>query len=152
IPFKTKKIDNDNLLVGQEEVSQKGQDGELTTTYEVIYLRGKEDSRTKVSEETTKEAVTHIIQVGTKEIKEEVKTAAIPFETEYIENPDLLVTESNELTAGVDGSREVTYEVTYIKGQETDRKEVASKTLVDPITRVVEVGSKEVKTESKESP
>src|SRR5699024_7300082 len=34
---------NDKLLVGQEEVSQKGQDGELTTTYEVTYLRGKED-------------------------------------------------------------------------------------------------------------
>lgn len=152
IPFKTKREDNDKLLVGQEEVSQKGQDGELTTTYEVTYLRGKEDSRKKLSEETTKEAVTHIIQVGTKEIKTEVKTETVPFETEYIENPDLLVTESNELTAGVNGSREVTYEVTYIKGQETDRKEVASKTLEDPITRVVEVGSKEVKTESKESP
>lgn len=148
VNFKTQKVDNPELLVGEELVSQTGVVGELTTTYEVTYIRGEETHRSNVSEVVTKEPITEIIQVGTKEIKQEVVNEAVPFDTEYIENSELLVGESNEITAGVAGEQAVTYEVTYIKGKEDSRKAVSYETLKESVTRVVEVGSKEVKVES----
>lgn len=150
VDFKTEKVENADLLLGTEEVSRNGVAGELTTTYEVTYIRGTENNRTKVSEATTKAPINKIIQVGIKEIKQEVVKEVVPFETEYIQNSELLVNESNEITAGVAGKQDVTYEVTYVKGKEISRKVLSNNVTEKPVTRVVEVGSKEIKSESVE--
>lgn len=74
IPFTTEKRNNDNMLVGEEQIVQTGSEGEKINTYSVIYIGGKETERKFVSETVIKEAVNTIIEVGTKEaveIKEE---------------------------------------------------------------------------------
>ncbi|MGO4936247.1 G5 domain-containing protein [Fundicoccus sp. Sow4_H7] len=151
VEFETERVDNPDLLVGVEEVSQVGVNGVRTITDEVTLIKGVETNRVELSNEITKASITEIIQVGVKEIKTEVVTEAIPFETEFVQNDELLVGEENELTAGVDGEEAVTYEVVFIKGKEVSRKRISGEVKVEPVTRVVEVGSKEVKEESVDS-
>lgn len=147
IDYNIQKVENDSLLLGEEKVSQAGVAGELTTTYEVTYIRGVETARKSLSEKLTKEAVSQIIQVGTKEIKTETKLEEVPFETEFIQNDALLVGDSKTITAGVVGEQNVTYEVTFVKGKEVSRKSLSNEVLKAPVKQVIEVGSKEVKME-----
>lgn len=147
IDYDIQKVENDSLLLGEEKVSQAGVVGELTTTYEVTYIRGVETARKSLSEKLTKEPVSQIIQVGTKEIKTETKIEEVPFETEYIQNDNLLVGDSKIVTAGVVGEQNVTYEVTLVKGKEVSRKALSNEVIKAPVKQVIEVGSKEVKVE-----
>ncbi|MFJ7828450.1 ubiquitin-like domain-containing protein [Psychrobacillus sp. NPDC096623] len=60
----TKK--DDSLLKGKEKVVQKGENGTVSRTYEVIKENGKEVSRNMVSEKTVKKPTEKIVAVGTK--------------------------------------------------------------------------------------
>lgn len=66
VPFKTEKQENNKLYSGQKRVKQKGQNGEELVTELVTYVDGVRVSSKEISRVTTKEAVTEIIQVGTK--------------------------------------------------------------------------------------
>ncbi len=79
IPFTTERRNNDNMLVGEEEIVQTGSEGEKVNTYNVIYIGGKETERQFISETIIKEAVNTIIEVGTK--KEEVEEKSVKVET-----------------------------------------------------------------------
>lgn len=147
IEYEIKEVENADVLKGEKVVSEKGVVGEITGTYEVTYIRGEETGRTQISETVTKEPITEVVQVGTKEIKMETVTESIPFETEYTENTDLLVGETKVIIEGVNGEQEVTYEVTYVKGEEVSRNQLSSKVTKTPTNHVIEVGLREIKTE-----
>lgn len=68
-------------------------------------------------------------------------TAVIPFETEYQETG--LLDEGVEviLTAGVDGQKLCTAEVTYIDGVESERVLLSEEVVTEPVTQVVAVGT-----------
>ena len=68
-------------------------------------------------------------------------TAVIPFETEYQETG--LLDEGVEvvLTAGVDGQKLCTAEVTYIDGEETSRELLTEEVTTEPVTQVVAIGT-----------
>lgn len=71
VPYETQRVDNDELPVGTEEVSQEGVDGVRTIVELVTYHNGVEVDREVLSNEITTPAVPEIIQVGTKEEPEE---------------------------------------------------------------------------------
>jgi uncharacterized protein YabE (DUF348 family) len=67
IPFETQKKKDDGLYTGESKVAQEGAEGERTLVERVTTVDGKEESRTKVSEETTKEPKAKVVLEGTKE-------------------------------------------------------------------------------------
>lgn len=76
IPFDTEYRETDSLLLGQDEVFQVGENGEVTVRYSVLYRNGELVASEEIGREITKEPLTYIILVGTK--VEEVQ--AMPLE------------------------------------------------------------------------
>ena len=66
VAFETKRVKDNTLYKGTEQVATEGKDGEKTITYNVRYVNGKEESREKVSSVVTVEPVTKVVKVGTK--------------------------------------------------------------------------------------
>lgn len=66
----------------------------------------------------------------------------VPFPVEEVEDNSLYQGETKVLTAGVDGEALVCANVTYINGYEESREITESTTLMEPITKVVAVGTK----------
>lgn len=75
IEHDTKKVKDSSLYEGQTEVKTKGVDGKTEHTYTVTYIDGKETSRTLVSSKVVTEAVTEVVNVGTK-VKSSFKASA----------------------------------------------------------------------------
>ena len=65
ISFETEEQYSDSMASGESEVTREGVDGEKEVTYKVKYVDGKEESREKVKETVTKEAVNKIVTRGT---------------------------------------------------------------------------------------
>ena len=76
-------------------------------------------------------------------------TAVIPFEIQYQETN--LLDEGVEviLTAGVDGQKLCTAEVTYIDGEESSRELLTEEVISEPVTQIVAIGTGKVKGGSK---
>lgn len=66
IPFETEYVDNPELKKGQKVTRLEGQDGVKTITYRSEYIGDQLVSKTKISETVSKEAVTQVVEVGTK--------------------------------------------------------------------------------------
>lgn len=66
VPFKTRTVYRDDKYTDWSTVKTKGVNGEKTQIYEVVMLDGYEISRVVVEEIITKEAVTKVVEVGTK--------------------------------------------------------------------------------------
>lgn len=67
----------------------------------------------------------------------------IPYEIEYQDDSSLYVGDTRMLSAGVYGKADVTANVTYINGEETDREVVASVTLSEPVAELQARGTME---------
>jgi hypothetical protein len=67
IPFKTTRINDSSLPQGTTRVRTQGVNGSKTLTYEVTFTDGVETSRKLIREVVTKQPVTKVIRVGTKE-------------------------------------------------------------------------------------
>ncbi|MGO4943065.1 G5 domain-containing protein [Ruoffia tabacinasalis] len=150
VPFEIERVDNPDMLVGEEKIVQEGVDGERTITENVYFVHGEEVDRQETSNEITLQPIKQIIEVGVKEVKVqditesiEFETEYIEFETEYIDNADWLEGTQEILTPGANGEVLVTYEITYINGVESARKELNRVILVEPTTQVIEKGTKE---------
>ena len=79
-----------------------------------------------------------------KVIKTIYYTEKIDYNTQYKQNTDKPVTYSKVLTKGVEGSRDIVAEVTYLDGSETGREVVQTTVTKEPVTRVIERGTKKV--------
>ena len=67
----------------------------------------------------------------------------IPYEVEYQDDSSLYVGDTRVLSAGVYGKADVTANVTYINGEETNREVVASVTLSEPVAELQARGTME---------
>jgi uncharacterized protein YabE (DUF348 family) len=72
----------------------------------------------------------------------EVRTEPIHHGTEERQDGELTVGTREVATAGVDGSKQVTYTVTYTNDQVTAEEPVAEVVITEPMTEVVRVGTK----------
>lgn len=75
IPFETKEEKDASLEKGKTKVITEGEDGKVVKTYKVTKENGKEVERTLVEEEVTKESVTKVVAVGTKEVPKQTGSA-----------------------------------------------------------------------------
>ena len=83
------------------------------------------------------------ITVHRVEVKEEVKTEEVPFETKYQDTDSLYEGETQVKTQGVAGEKEVTYEVTFVDGEEESREAASEKVTKEPVAEVVLRGTAE---------
>lgn len=77
-----------------------------------------------------------------KVVQRETETVAIPFTTEKSESDEYDFGKTVTVQEGQDGSEDVTYEITMIDGQVTDRQAVAYNVLQEPVTEILVTGTK----------
>ena len=77
------------------------------------------------------------ITVRRVEVKEEVQTEEVAYETEYQDTASLYEGETQVKTEGVPGEKEVTYKVTYVDGEEESREAASEKVTKEPVAEVV---------------
>src|SRR5699024_10203480 len=150
IPFETIINENPHLPEGEERIVQEGVNGikTITTTTRTHY---GEMVGNPVVEETTKEPISEIIEIGTGKVKVDVQThmQEILFETEYVNNPDLLVGTEEVSQVGVNGVRTIVEEVTTVGGEETAREVISDEITTAPVNLVVQVGTKAITEETR---
>ncbi|MBQ8683509.1 MAG: M23 family metallopeptidase [Clostridia bacterium] len=71
-------------------------------------------------------------------------TEKIAYNTQTVYNDSKYVTYSKVKTKGQEGSQDVVAEVTYLDGLESSRKVISKTVTKQPVTKVVEVGTKKV--------
>lgn len=81
------------------------------------------------------------ITVFRTEVKTITVTEAIKYSTETTTDDSLSFGETKVLTKGVNGEKEVTYEVTYVNGEETSKTEISSTVIKEAVTEVKAVGT-----------
>ncbi|WP_312249425.1 starch-binding protein [Streptococcus parasuis] len=76
------------------------------------------------------------------EFKEENEELPIPFETEYVDNPELEKGQKVTRVKGQDGVKTITYRSEYIGDQLVSKTKISETVSKEPVTQVVEVGTK----------
>lgn len=67
IAYETEEVETDKMYEGDSRIETEGEPGESLVTAEVTYINGKETSRNVISTQVTKEPVTQVMYIGTKE-------------------------------------------------------------------------------------
>jgi hypothetical protein len=70
-----------------------------------------------------------------------INIQSIPFATTTVSNASLSNGTTQTKTQGVNGSKKLTYQVTYIDSQETARTLVSTAIVVQPVTEIIENGT-----------
>ncbi len=78
-------------------------------------------------------------KITTKTVNE---TQAIPFESKTVTDPSISKGTTKITTAGANGQKTLTYQVTYTDGKQTDEKLTRETITKQPITQITSVGSK----------
>lgn len=69
------------------------------------------------------------------------ETQDIPFDSTTVNDGTLAKGTTKVTTAGVNGAKTLTYEITYKDGQQTDKKLIKTETTLRPVTQVTSVGT-----------
>lgn len=86
IPFTTKYVADETLEAGVKVTKTKGVTGQIEVTKSWVTQKEEKVGEPVVTEKTTVEKVDEVIVVGTKPV---ITKEDIPFDTEYIEDPEL---------------------------------------------------------------
>lgn len=92
---------------------------------------------------------TTALQEGTKitvervSVKEITVKEPIEFETEYEYSNAMYSDQSVEKKPGIEGEKEVIYQITYVDGKEEKRKKISETVLKEPVAQVVTKGTKQ---------
>jgi uncharacterized protein YabE (DUF348 family) len=89
-----------------------------------------------------------LIAVNKIGVKTESVTEEVPYETESRNNPELEIGQTNVVQVGEPGERSVIYEITESDGVEVERKELQSIIITEPVTEIIERGTKLVSLDS----
>ncbi|HEM3455451.1 starch-binding protein [Streptococcus suis] len=76
------------------------------------------------------------------EFKEESEELPIPFETQYVDNPELEKGQKVTRVEGQDGMKTITYRSEYIGNQLVSKTKLSETVSKEPVAQVVEVGTK----------
>ena len=153
VEYEINYIDNPELPEETEKLVKEGKPGQVELLENVTYEDHVVTNREKVSENILLQPVTQIIERGTRvtEVKSETRTEEVAFETIYQDNNNLDIGTEKVVAAGVDGVRTIVESVTYVNGKETNRVISSTNITTDPISRVIERGTRvtEVKRETR---
>ena len=135
-----------NITLKGEDSSYKWEyQGNIDKTFELK----KEEQIT--NDDNTKTYIYKLepLKEGTKvvvervETRKEKKTEEIAFSVETQKSSSMYVGSSKVTREGVNGSKEVTYQITYVDGKEESRKKVKEKVIKEPVSKIVTEGTKE---------
>ncbi|MFV0257445.1 MAG: ubiquitin-like domain-containing protein [Acidimicrobiales bacterium] len=114
------------------------------TVADVLEAQGVELSETDTVDPALETVVTPDLTIAITRIRieNEVRTEPVAHETVEQNDADRAVGTRKVVTEGVDGSKDVTYSVTYTNGEMTAEEVVDSTVTQEPVTEVVAVGTK----------
>ena len=125
------------------QVTADGETKEYETSAQTLEAALKKCGVELGEEDRVEPALTEKVKDGMEitvkrvEVKEEVKTEEVPYETQYKDTDSLYEGETQVETAGVAGEKEVTYKVTYVDGKEESREQASEEVTKEPVTEVV---------------
>ena len=125
------------------QVTADGETKEYETSAQTVEAALKKCGVELGEEDRVEPALTEKVKDGMEitvqrvEVKEEVKTEEVPYETQYKDTDSLYEGETQVETAGVAGEKEVTYKVTYVDGKEESREQASEEVTKEPVTEVV---------------
>ncbi len=125
------------------QVTADGETKEYETSAQTVEAALKKCGVELGEEDRVEPALTEKVKDGMEitvkrvEVKEEVKTEEVPYETQYKDTDSLYEGETQVETAGVAGEKEVTYKVTYVDGEEESREQASEEVTKEPVTEVV---------------
>ncbi|MGX7141205.1 G5 domain-containing protein [Facklamia languida] len=137
IPYTTIIQYNDKMDVGSSFVVQEGENGETTITTKVSVENGVAKNP-EITTSTTKEAKPRIIQVGTRELKKEVKSE-VAYETEVIFD-DTLPAGEKRVESGVVGEKTTTITHKLVDNQVVS--ETSTEITKEAKKEIIRVGTK----------
>lgn len=120
-------------------------DGELEVIFEINEAESEHtyDVEAKSTDKNDNETVeTFEVVVEIEEIKEVTEKEEIPFETTNKDDASLNTGTTKVSAEGENGTKEITYEVTYINGEEKSREKVKEKNINKPKDKIVLNGTK----------
>lgn len=132
----------------EAEISESGDDKVYTFTLDTL----KEELNAQVQYEVPDFGLEHDVPFRFKlegldelpviepVVETETKTEAIEYETVEEIDSSLEKGETEVKQEGIEGTKEVTYEVTYKKGKEIDRRVIDEKIIKEPVDEIILVG------------
>ena len=142
--FDTKYVYDYDLEYDQQVIDVEGKDGftSVVTTYSINPTTGELGVPDTVT--TSEDLVTQVVRIGrlVTEVITETKTQIIPFETTYVDNPELERGIENTVSEGVNGQRTIVEDVTYRNGERHSSVELSNVITLNPTHKVVERGTK----------
>jgi uncharacterized protein YabE (DUF348 family) len=148
IAYGTERHATTDLEEGQERVVTKGVNGQTKTTTKHVYdANGNLVTSEDLGTVTVTEAVNEVIEYGVRakdviEVVEERTSTELDYQTETRETDQFYKGETRVVTKGIKGYVVNVAKVTKTNGVETAR-EVTEGERVDPVTEVIEVGTKD---------
>lgn len=146
IPFEVEVRVNKELLKGEYNILQKGEEGEEKFTAKIVNSKVVETSEP----ERTKEPKPEIIEIGNKDFTgkvEHVEKFDIPFEVEVRYNDEIPAGEHKVLQKGEKGSYEVLYSQDIKNGEPQGELSKTEQNRVEPKNHIIEIGNKPFETE-----
>lgn len=154
VPFQTIRVNDSTLEKGKEVTSVEGKTGTREIITKITYSDGTEVSRVVISNQITVQPVNKVILVGTKEAskptpspvvttKNETTTEPVNFQTSRVDDPNLEKGQEVVRQEGKNGVREIVTQITYTDGTETSRKVISNTVTVQPVNKIIAVGTKE---------
>lgn len=158
--------DNDLINYDNEVYLKNGMEIQIIRRQQVTLIENEDKREILTTAKTIKELLDmENIQIGEEdrispELSEEIEegmeivlqrvkvekiteTESIPYKTENVSSSSMNKGTSKVTRAGVNGQKEVVYEVTYVDGVEESRVKVEEKVIKEPVNQIVTVGTKE---------
>lgn len=134
-----------HVVVAGDTLSSIARQYDITTAE----LRGMnpkhaDNDKLKVGEELLVQRARARLQVQV--VKTVIKTEVIDYKTKTVYRDDKPVTHNEVTTKGKEGSMDVTFEYVYLDGEEIAVNRVAEVVTKQPVTKVVEIGTKKTYT------
>ena len=145
IDFKTKYVDDANLMTGTEKVVTDGVIGikEIIKTWNTI--NGKRVGEPKIIENMLQGVIDKVIARGTKGFDREVIKQKIPFDTKYIDDEKLESGKTKVVTEGVEGEKEITKVYVTQSGKRVGEPTVTEKVVKPKVDKVIARGTQQPK-------
>ena len=145
IDFKTKYVDDANLMTGTEKVVTDGVIGikEIIKTWNTI--NGKRVGEPKIVENMLQGVIDKVIARGTKGFDRDVIKQKIPFDTKYIDDEKLESGKTKVVTEGVEGEKEITKVYVTQSGKRVGDPTVTEKVVKPKVDKVIARGTQKPK-------
>lgn len=150
IPFDTKYVNDPELENGKTRVVKEGVVGKKQITKTYVTQSGKRVGNPTVTEKVTKEKVDKVIARGTKGSDVETNEVDIPFDTKYVDDPELEAGKTRVVTEGVVGKKQITKTYVTQSGKRVGNPTVTEKVTKEKVDKVIARGTKGAETDMNE--